>query len=45
MIAAADPRDVASPVDEFVRISRAVAVVLSRDLIEDLAVTTGGRFW
>jgi hypothetical protein len=32
-------------VDEFVRISRAAAVVLSRDLIKDLAVTTRIRFW
>jgi len=39
-IAAPDPRDLASPVEEFVGISRAAAVVLSRDLIENLAVTT-----
>jgi hypothetical protein len=45
MIAAPDPCDLASLVDEFVRISRAVAVVLSRDLIKDLAVTARSRFW
>jgi hypothetical protein len=44
-ITAPDPRDPARLVDEFVRISRAAAVVLSRYLIKDLAVTTGRRFW
>ena len=44
-ITAPDPRDPTSLVDEFVRISRTVAVVLSRDLIKNLAVTTRGRFW
>ncbi len=44
-ITAPDPCDPASLVDEFVRISRTVAVVLSRDLIKDLAVTTCSRFW
>jgi hypothetical protein len=45
MITAADPRDLTSLVDEFARISRTVAVVLRRDLIKDLAVTTRSRFW
>jgi hypothetical protein len=45
LIAAPDPCDPTSLVDEFVRISRAAAVVFSRDLIEDLAVTTCSRFW
>jgi hypothetical protein len=45
MITAPDPRDPTSLVDEFVRISRTVAVVLSRDLVKNLAVTTCGRFW
>jgi hypothetical protein len=45
MIAAPDPRDPARLVDEFVRISRTVAVVLSRDLIENLAVPVCGRSW
>ena len=45
MITAPDPCDLASLVDEFVRISRTAAVVLSRDLIKDLAVTTCSRFW
>jgi hypothetical protein len=40
-----DPCDPARLVDEFVRISRTVAVVLSRDLIKNLAVTTCGGFW
>ena len=44
-IAAPDPCDPASLVDEFVGISRTVAVVLSRDRIKNLAVTTGRRFW
>ena len=37
MITAPDPCDLASLVDEFVRISRTAAVVLSRDLIKNLA--------
>jgi hypothetical protein len=45
MITAPDPCDPTSLVDEFVRISRTVAVVLSRDLIKNLAVTTCSRFW
>jgi hypothetical protein len=45
MITAPDPCDLARLVDEFVRISRTAAVVLSRDLIKNLAVTTWGRFW
>jgi hypothetical protein len=45
MITAPDPCDPTSLVDEFVRISRTVAVVLSRDLVKNLAVTTCGRFW
>jgi hypothetical protein len=44
-IAAPDPRDPASLVDEFVRISRTVTVVLSRDLVKNLAVTTCSRSW
>jgi hypothetical protein len=44
MITAPDPRDPASVVDEFVGISRTAAVVLGRDLIENLAVTARGRF-
>jgi hypothetical protein len=44
-ITAPDARDLASLVDEFVRISRTTAVVLSRDLIKNLAVTTCGRSW
>jgi hypothetical protein len=40
MITAPDPSDLTSLVDEFVGISRTVAVVLSRDLIKDLAVTS-----
>jgi hypothetical protein len=43
VITAADPRDLTPLVDELVGISRTVAVVLSRDLIKDLAVTTCGR--
>ena len=39
MITAPDPCDLTSLVNEFVRISRTVAVVLSRDLIKNLAVT------
>jgi hypothetical protein len=45
MIAAPDPRDPTSLVDEFVGIGRTVAVVLSRNLIKNLAVTACGRFW
>jgi hypothetical protein len=45
MITAPDPGDLTSPVDEIVRISRTVTVILSRYLIKDLAVTTCGRFW
>jgi len=45
VITAPDPGDLTSPVDETVRISRTVTVVLSRYLIENLAVTTCGRFW
>jgi hypothetical protein len=44
-ITASDPRDLTSPVDEFVRISRAIAVVLSRYLAKNLAVSTCGGFW
>jgi hypothetical protein len=44
-ITAPDPCDLASLVDEFVRISRAMAIVLSCDLIKNLAVTTCRRFW
>jgi hypothetical protein len=45
MITAPDSCDPAGLIDEFVRISRTVAVVLSRYLIKDLAVTTCRRFW
>ena len=45
MITTPDPCDQTSLVDEFVRISRTVAVVLSRHLIKNLAVTTCSRFW
>ncbi len=45
MITAPDPRDLTSLVDEVVRISRTVTVVLSRYVIKDLAVTTCIRFW
>ncbi len=45
MITTPDPCDPTSLVDEFVRISRTVTVVLSRDLIKNLAVTTRSRFW
>jgi hypothetical protein len=45
MITAPDPCDLASLIDEFVRISRTAAVILNRDLIKNLAVTTGSRFW
>ena len=40
VITAPDPCDPTSLVDEFVGISRTVAVVLGRDLIKNLAVTT-----
>src|SRR5690242_20155963 len=40
MITAADPRGPAGLIDEFVRIGRAVPVVLGRDLIKYRAVTT-----
>ncbi|HWM98697.1 MAG TPA: hypothetical protein VNO54_16780 [Streptosporangiaceae bacterium] len=45
MITAPDPCDPTSLVDEFVRISRTVAVVLSRYLIKNFAVMTCSRFW
>jgi hypothetical protein len=45
MIAAPDPGDLTSLVDELVWISRTVTVVLSRYLIKNLAVTTCGSFW
>jgi hypothetical protein len=45
VITAADPRNLASLVHELARISRTVAVVLRRDLIENLAGTTCSRFW
>ena len=45
MITVPDPCDLTSLVDKFVRINRAVAVVLSRHLIKNLAVTTCSRFW
>jgi len=45
MIPAPDPCDPASLVDEFVGISRTVTIVVSRDLIEDHAVTTRGGSW
>jgi len=45
MITAPDPCDLTSLVNKFVRISRTAAVVLSRDLIKNLAVTTRSRFW
>jgi hypothetical protein len=45
MITAPDPRDLTGSVDEFVGISRTAAVVFSRDLIKNLAVTTCSRFW
>jgi len=45
MITASDPGDLTSLVDELVRISRTVTVVLSRYLIKNLAVTTCGSFW
>jgi hypothetical protein len=45
LITAPDPCDLTGLVDQFVRISRTVAVVLSRDLIKNLAVTTCRRLW
>jgi hypothetical protein len=45
MITASDPGDLTSLVDELVRISRTVTVVLRRYLIKNLAVTTCGSFW
>jgi hypothetical protein len=45
LITAPDPCDLTRLVDEFVGISRPAAVVLSRDFIKNLAVTTCGRFW
>jgi hypothetical protein len=45
MITAPDPCDPASLVEEFVRISRAVAIVLSGDLIKNPAVTTRSGSW
>jgi hypothetical protein len=45
MITAADPCDLTGLVDELVRISRTATVILSRDLIKNLAVTTCSRFW
>ena len=43
MITAADTCDLTSLVDEFAGIGRTAAVVLSRDLIKNLAVTPCGR--
>jgi hypothetical protein len=43
VITTADPCDLTRSVDEFVRISRTAAIVLSRDLIKNLAVTTRRR--
>ena len=45
VITAPDPCDPTSLVDEFVGIGRTTTVVLCRDLIKDLAVTTCGSFW
>jgi hypothetical protein len=45
MITAPDTCDLTRLADEFVGISRTTAVVLGRDLIKNLAVTTCGRFW
>jgi hypothetical protein len=45
MITAPDPCDLVSLIEEFVRISRTASVVLSRDLIKNLAVTTCSSFW
>jgi hypothetical protein len=44
MITGPDPGDLTSSVDEFARISRTAAVVLSGDLIKNLAETTCSRF-
>jgi len=43
-ITAPDPRDPAGLIDELVWICRRAAVVLARELVEDPAVTTLGRF-
>jgi hypothetical protein len=45
MITAPDPRDPTGLVDEFVGISRTATVVLSRDVIKNLAVTTRSGSW
>jgi hypothetical protein len=45
MITAPDPRDPARLADELVRIGGTAAVVLSRHLIKNPAVTTCSRFW
>jgi hypothetical protein len=45
MITASDPCDPASLVEKCVRISGTAAIVLSRDLIKNLAVTTCRRSW
>ena len=45
MVTGPDPCHLTSLVDELVRVSRTATVVLSRDLIKNLAVTTCGRFW
>jgi hypothetical protein len=45
VITAPDSCDPASLVDEFVRISRTVAVVLGGHVIKNLAVTTRSRSW
>ena len=45
MITAPYPCDLTSLVDEFVRLSRTATIVLSRDLVKNLAVTTFSRFW
>jgi hypothetical protein len=45
MITAADPCHPASLVEEFVRIGRTVPVVISRDFIKYLSVTTRRRYW
>jgi hypothetical protein len=45
MVTAPDPCNLTSLADEFVGISRTAAVVLGRDLIKNLAVTTCRGFW
>jgi hypothetical protein len=45
MITAPDPCDLTSLVDKFVRIGRTATVILSRDLVKNLAVTTCSRLW